>query len=64
MSFLTNIKYKLIISVIIAIVSSLYQLESKDELKISEKAVMLSKNQTDTFDFLVKFEEYAKVLNK
>ena len=61
MFLLRNFKYKLYFSAIIAIISSLYQLESKDELKITEKVVMLSKNRTDTFDFLIKFEEYSKV---
>ena len=61
MGFFSHLKYKLIFSTIIAIISSLYQLESKDELKISEKIVMLNKNRSDSFDYLVKFEEYPKV---
>ena len=61
MFLIRNFKYKLFFSAIIAIISSLYQLESKDELKVTEKVVMLSKNRTDTFDFLIKFEEYPKV---
>jgi len=63
MVFLRNFKYKVLISAVIAIISSLYQLESKDELKLAEKVVMLSKNSKDSFDFLTKFEEYSKVLN-
>ena len=63
MAFLRNFKYKLLFSAIIAIISSLYQLETKDELKIAEKVVMLSKNRTETFEFLIKFEEYPKVMN-
>ena len=61
MVFLRNFKYKLLFSAIIAIISSLYQLETKDELKIAEKVVVLSKNRTATFEFLIKFEEYSKV---
>jgi hypothetical protein len=62
MAFFKNFKIKLLISVIIAVVSSLYQLESKDEFQVTEKVVMLSKNRPECYEFLTKFEEYPTVL--
>jgi hypothetical protein len=61
MALFKNFKIKLLISVIIAVISSLYQLESKDEFQVTEKVVMLSKTRLECYEFLTKFEEYPTV---
>lgn len=61
MRFFKNFKLKLIISIMIGCFSSLYQMETKDELVVCEKKVMLAKQRLETFDFLSNLENYPKV---
>ena len=61
MIFIKNFKLKLLVSFIIGAISSLYQLESREELHITQKIVMLNKNRQFIYDFLTKVDEYPKV---
>lgn len=61
MAFFKHFKIKLLISVVIAGISSLYQLETPDDLHITEKQVMLSKSRPKSYEFLLKLEEYPTV---
>lgn len=56
-----NIGFKLMTSILISVIATLYQLETDDELLIMDKGVMLSKNRTFVFDFLTKLEDYPAV---
>lgn len=61
MIFFKNFKYKLLIATIIGVLSSLYQMEDKQELHIAQKNVTLNRNRQETFDFLSNLQEYSSV---
>lgn len=61
MRMFKNFKIKLLISVLIGVISSLYQIELKDELHVTSKKVMLSKNRLETFEYLSNLENYPNV---
>ncbi len=61
MAFMDNIGFKLTTSVLIALISLLYQLETDEELAIIDKNVMLSKNRTFIFNRLSNLEEFPAV---
>ena len=61
MRLFKNFKYKLLISVLVGCLSSLYQMETKDELVVCEKKVMLSKPRLDVYEFLSNLENYPAV---
>ncbi len=58
---LESVRVKIAISLFVGILSALYQLETDDELYITEKVVMLGKKKSDIFDYLTKMEEYPNV---
>jgi len=51
-------KFKLAVSVLVALMSTLYQLETDDELLVTNKKVLLSKNISRVFTALSDLEEY------
>ena len=59
--FLASLKQKFIVSACIALISALYQLESKDEFFVTDKLVMLSRNRSEIFDYLTNLEDYPRV---
>lgn len=59
----SNRVLKFILSLVIALISTLYQLESDDELLLTEKRVMLSKNKTFCFDSLTDLEQFPSVIS-
>jgi hypothetical protein len=61
---LASLKQKVLFSAFIAIISALYQLESKDEFSVTEKMVMLSKNRSEIFSYLTNLEDYPRVIIK
>ncbi len=54
-------KFKLATSVLVALISTLYQLETDDELLVTNKKVLLSKNISRVFTALSDLEEYPSV---
>ncbi len=54
-------KFKMVISVLVALISTLYQLEVNEELVITSKKVLLSKNISRVFGSLSNLEEYPSV---
>ena len=61
MGFFSYFKYKLIVSVVIAVISSFYQLENEEDLEISTKVVLLHNSRHKVYEFLINFEEYKTV---
>jgi hypothetical protein len=62
-SFFRHLKLKVGISVVIAIVASLYKLESDEsDFLLIEKKVLLSKDQKTTFDFISNLENHPTVI--
>lgn len=61
MALFDNIGLKLCLSLVIALLSFFYQLETEDEFLICEKLVLLSKNKSFVFDSLSNLEGYPAV---
>jgi hypothetical protein len=64
MAFSLKTKMRMLFSSIAAIISLLYQLETGEDLLITEKLVVLAKNKTEIFDHLSNLENYVNVSNK
>jgi hypothetical protein len=64
MRFLKNFKIKLFVSLVIGILASLYQMETREELHVTQKVVMLNKNRQFIYDFLTKVDDYPRVSRK
>lgn len=61
MIFFKNFKIKITIAVIVGAISSLYQLEDRQEIHIAQKNVTLNKNRQQAFEFVSNLTEFPSV---